>query len=165
MIGDGSTPQETERQRQESERQRHRRQQQLLRQMQQAQEQQRQQAAQLAQERRLQIERNAQMLKETYFLVKVFDAENQSLRGTGSAVVRSESKILEETKKLLKIESSEAWDCYHERGTEIRQRDLVKTHETFQSRCGSADGTIIIAQRRPTSIECVAPILAISLCI
>lgn len=164
MTGDGPTTQETERQRQETERQRHRRQQQLLRQMQQAQEQQRQQAARQAQERRLQIERTAQMLKETYFLVKIFDAETQSLRGTGSAIAKSESKIIEETKKLLKVESSEAWDCYHERSTEIRSRDLVKAHETFQSRCGGADGTIIIAQRRPTSAEYVAIIVFAPVC-
>ncbi len=156
MTGDGQAPQETERQRQETDRQRRRRQQQLLRQMQQAQEQQRQQAAQQAQERRLQIEHTAQMLKETYFFVKVYDAKTQSLRGTGSAIVKSESKIVEETKKLLKVQSSEAWDCYHERSTELRSRDLVKANETFQSRCGGADGTIIIVQRRPTSAEYVA---------
>lgn len=164
MTGDGHAPQATERQRQETERQRHRRQQQLLRQMQQAQEQQRQQAAQQAQEQRLQVERTAQMLKETYFLVKIFDAETQSLRGTGSAIARSESKIIEETKKLLGVESTEAWDCYHERSNEIRSRDLVKAHETFQSRCDGADGTIIIAQRRPTSAEYVAILMFTPLC-
>lgn len=161
MGGDGHTSQATERQRQEIERLRQRRQQQLLHRMQQAQEQQRQQAALEARQRQQQIERNAQMLKETYFLVKVFDADSQSLHGKGSTIVRSESKIVEETKKLLKIEGSEAWDCYHERGTELRPKDLVKTHETFETRCGGADGTIMIAQRRPNSAEYVAILLCI----
>ncbi|KAL6720276.1 hypothetical protein ACLMJK_002197 [Lecanora helva] len=141
----------TETTNQENDRQRRRRQQQLLYQMQQAQQQQQQLAAQHAEQARLQAARNAQKLKETYFLVKVFDADDQTLRGVGSTVAKSESKIVEETKKLLKIDSSEAWDLYHERGHELSSRDCVKAHETFESKCGGADGTIIIAQRRPSA--------------
>ena len=133
---------------QDAERQRRRRQQQLLYQMQQAQQQQQMLAAQQAQQRQQEAERNAQQLKEVYFFVKTFDADTQSLRGMGSAIVKNESKIVEETKKLLRVDSSEAWDCYLERGTEIDSRDCVKAHETFESKCGGADGTIIIAQRR-----------------
>ena len=138
----------TENTHQDAERQRRRRQQQLLYQMQQAQQQQQMIAAQQAQQRQQDAERNAQQLKETYFFVKTFDADTQSLRGVGSAIVKSESKIVEETKKLLQVDNSEAWDCYHERRTDIDLRDCVKAHETFESKCGGADGTIIIAQRR-----------------
>ena len=128
---------------------RQRRQQQLLLQMQQAQQQQQQlAAAQQAQQRQQEADRNAQQIKDTYFLVKVFDADSQTLRGTGSAIVKNESKIVEETKKLLQVESTEAWDFYNERGIDIDLRDCVKAHETFESRFGGADGGIIIAQRR-----------------
>ena len=130
-------------------RQRLRRQQQLLLQMQQAQQQQQQLlAAQQAQQRQQEADRNARESKRTYFFVKIFDVETQSLRGIDSAVVKSSSKILEETKKILKVDSSEAWDCYHERGIEVESQDMIKSQETFESRWGGADGIIIIAQRR-----------------
>ena len=149
MAGAGSTPQDPERQRQ-----RRQQQQQLLLQMQQAQQQQQQQlAAQQAQQRQREAERNAQQLKETYFLVKIFDPTTQNLWGKASAVVKSESKIVEAVKKLLHVDASEAWDCYHERGIEIDSRDCVRSHETFESKCGGVDGTIIIAQRRLAASE------------
>ena len=149
MVGAENTSQETDRQVQ----QRQQRQQQLFIQMQQVQQQQQQLAAQHAQQRQQEAEQNAQQLKETYFFVKVFDADTQTLRGRGSAIVKSESKIVEETKKLLRVEGSESWDCYQERGIDIDVRDCVKSHETFEGRCGGADGIIIIAQRRPAAAQ------------
>ena len=145
MAGAENTSQETDRQLQ----QRQQRQQQLLMQIEQAQQQQQQLAAQQAQQRQQEAQRNAQQLKETYFFVKIFDPLAQTIRGKGSAIVKSESRIVEETKKLLQIEGSEAWDFYQERGIEIDVRDCVKSHETFEGRCGGADGMIVIAQRRP----------------
>lgn len=94
-------------------------------------------------------------IKYTYFLVKVFDPEKSTLQGVASKLVKSETKISGEVKNLLKVESNESWDIYHERGIEIRSKDLVKSNETFESRCGGADGSIFIAQRRPTSAQCV----------
>lgn len=101
---------------------------------------------------RIQSEQIAR-IKYTYFLIKIFDAEQTTLRGVASKVVKSDAKISEEVKKLLKIESNESWDIYHERGIEISSRDSVKSHESFDSRCGGADGSIFIAQRRPTSAQ------------
>ena len=149
MTGDGVLPQDPERRRQ-----RRQQQQQLLLHMQQAQQQQQEQlAAQEARRRQRELERDIQQAKRTYFLVKIFDAQTQSLRGFGSDIVKTESKIVEETKKLLKVDPSEAWDCYAERGIEIESRDLVKSHETFEMKCGDADGIIIIAQRRLSATE------------
>lgn len=148
LTGDGNAPQESGPQPHESERHRNRRAQQLLRQLQQTQEQARQEAAQEAEERQLLLERDIQALRETYFLVKVFDVETQTLRGVGSAVVRSESNVHRETRKILNAPGTEVWDFYHERGRLVQQRDRVGACETFQSRMGGADGTIIVAQCR-----------------
>ncbi|KAK4692119.1 hypothetical protein P7C71_g5021, partial [Lecanoromycetidae sp. Uapishka_2] len=95
-------------------------------------------------------------IKYNYFLVKIFDAEKTTLEGVTGKVVKTDARISEEVKKLLKVESNEAWDIYHERSTEIQAKDLVKSHESFDSRCGGADGSIFIAQRRPTSAQVAA---------
>jgi len=120
----------------------------------------RQRLGSFRQERQDQLEAMARVqrdqaaaVKYTYFLVKIFDPEKSTLRGVGSKIVKSDAKISEEIKKLLKIESNESWDIFHERGIEIHARDGVKSHETFETRCGGADGSIFIVQRRPTSAQ------------
>ena len=145
MTGDGATEQDIEL--------RQRRQEQLLHQLQQAQQQSHGLIVRQALQRQQDTERSQQQLKETYFLVKVFDVETQSLRGFGSAVVKSNCKISEEIKRLLNVENGESWDCYQERGIEIDLKDCVKAHETFDSRCGDVDGNIFIAQRRLTAAK------------
>ena len=90
-------------------------------------------------------------IKYTYFLVKVFDPETSVLQGVASKVVKSETRISEEVKKLLNIEPNESWEIYHERGIEIQPKDAVKSSETFEIRCGGVDGSIFVAQRRLTS--------------
>lgn len=89
--------------------------------------------------------------KEIYFFVKLFDAESQTLRGVNSHFVRRDAKISEEVKRLLKVDPSEEWDCYHERHLKIGRKDLVGGNETFEYRFGDmgGDGNIFIAQRRP----------------
>ena len=95
--------------------------------------------------------------KDLYVFFKIFDAETQTLRGEGSCVVERETKILETTKLLIQVDPHEIWDVYHERGIKITPKDLVKSHETFFHRCGEsgADGSIFVAQRRPTPAQYV----------
>ena len=148
MAGNNAdSSEETERQRQERRQQQH-----ILIRMQQAQ----QLAQQIAQQRQQESESTAQQqAKETYFLVKVYDAEARSLRGVGSAVVKSESKIVEAVKKIVGAANGESWDCYLEHGIDMNPKDQVRSHETFEKRCGGADGCIFIAQRRLSAAEYV----------
>lgn len=92
-------------------------------------------------------------VKKTYFLLKVFDTESQSLRGVCGHLAKSEAKIVEEVKKLLKADAQESWDLFHERGLEIRPKDQVKQNATFETEFDGADGNIIIAQRHPTAAQ------------
>ena len=96
---------------------------------------------------------NTTPIRTTYFLVKLFDTESQSLRGIGSHVVKSEAKIAEEVKKLLKVDSHESWDLWVEQGLHIRPKDQVKSNATFEGVFGGANGNIIIAQRHLTSAQ------------
>lgn len=96
---------------------------------------------------------NTPPIRTTYFLVKLFDTESQSLRGMGSHVVKSEAKIAEEVKKLLKVDSHESWDLWVEQGLHIRPKDQVKSNATFEGIFGGANGNIIIAQRHLTSAQ------------
>ena len=96
---------------------------------------------------------NTTPIRTTYFLVKLFDTESQSLRGIGSHVVKSEAKIAEEVKKLLKVDSHESWDLWVEQGLHIRPKDQVKSNATFEGVFGGANGNIIIAQRHLSSAQ------------
>ena len=96
---------------------------------------------------------NTTPIRASYFLVKLFDTESQSLRGVGSNVVKSEAKIAEEVKKLLKVDSHESWDLWHEQGLHIRPKDQIKSSATFEGIFDGANGNIIIAQRHPTSAQ------------
>ena len=96
---------------------------------------------------------NTTPTRTTYFLVKLFDTESQSLRGMGSHVVKSEAKISEEVKKLLKVDSHESWDLWIEQGLHIRPKDQIKSNATFEGIFGGANGNIIIAQRHLTSAQ------------
>ena len=95
--------------------------------------------------------------REIYFFVKLFDAEEQTLRGISSNFVRRDAKISEEVKRLLRVDSSEEWDIYHERHLLIGRKDFVGEHETFEYRFGDTgrDGNIFIAQRRPPKTKYV----------
>ena len=109
----------------------------------------------LQQQRNAGQQNEATPVKKTYFLLKVFDAESQSLRGVCGRLANSEAKIAEEVKKLLKVDSQESWDLYQERCLEIRHRDQIKSNATFNSEFDGTDGNIIIAQRHPTSSQYV----------
>lgn len=156
MGSDEISSEENERRRQQQREQEQARQQaqqqaheQLLLQMQQAQQEQ-QQLRRIASEQAERRQREyEQQSRETYFLVKLFDADAQTLRGVGCAVVKTDSKIVEEMKKVLQVEGTESWDYYLEHGIAISPKHQVRSHETFEGRCGGADGYIFIAQRRP----------------
>ena len=96
---------------------------------------------------------NATPVNETYFLVKIFDAESKSLRGLCGHVAKREAWIMDEVKKLLKAEPKEIWDLWYEQGLDIRHRDRILPDATFEGTFGGANGSIIIAQRHPTTAQ------------
>ena len=92
-------------------------------------------------------------VKKIYFLLKIFETESQSLRGVCGHLAKSDAKIVEEVKKLLKVDTQESWDLFHERGLEIRPKDQVKQTATFETEFDGADGGIVIAQRHLSAAQ------------
>ncbi|KAI4255671.1 MAG: hypothetical protein LQ352_002452 [Teloschistes flavicans] len=86
----------------------------------------------------------------TYFFVKLFDSQAQTLQGVGSKRVPSDSDIYTQVTAILGSEDS--FDIFHESSRCIHELDRVRSGRTFEAQ-DPRDGCVYIAQRRPTAEE------------
>ena len=98
----------------------------------------------------------AARIKDVWIFVKVFDPKTKSLQGVSNKICRNDSKIIDEVKKLLKVDTNERWDIYHERNNHLSSKDIVESPETFRSRLKELENGIFIAQRRLTPDQITA---------
>ncbi|KAL8706604.1 MAG: hypothetical protein Q9201_000351 [Fulgogasparrea decipioides] len=85
-----------------------------------------------------------------YIFVKMFDSQAQTLRGVCSSKVLPESDIHDEIGRLLG--SEDTLDIYHESSRSIREHDRIRSSRKFND-YDFRDGSIFVAQRRPTPEE------------
>ena len=87
-----------------------------------------------------------------YFLLKVFDADAQTLRGLGGYFIKKVEKIEDAIKRLLSPAPGTAYDIYHESSLALDRKDRVDAHISFSGAESALypDGSVFIIQPRPS---------------
>lgn len=94
-------------------------------------------------------------VERIYFFLKLFDCQTQTLCGVGGFFAKQEEKIGDVTRRLLSWGTDDLMDVFCEKSLLIKEKHRVKTNHTFQSMESAffTDGSILIAQRRPSESE------------
>lgn len=87
-----------------------------------------------------------------YLLIKIFDSQNQTLRGAGGFFAKRDEKIGEVVRRVLLLGPEEAFDIFQEKSLQIKDKHRVKTSTSFTDNVLD-DGCILIIQRRPSESE------------
>ncbi|KAL8776221.1 MAG: hypothetical protein Q9203_003422 [Teloschistes exilis] len=101
-------------------------------------------------QREIRTTHQPQTVPHTYFFVKLFDSQAQTLRGVGSKLVPSDSDIHKQVTAIL--DSEDSYDIFHESSRCIHELDRIRSGRTFEAQ-DPRDGCVYIAQRRPTAEE------------
>ena len=89
---------------------------------------------------------------EAYIFVKVFNHQDQTLRGKGSYVVERKVKVKDTIRKILGPDCPEGIDVYQEQYLTLSDDDLVHPNQTFAD-VDACDGEIFVAHARPSAAE------------
>lgn len=94
-------------------------------------------------------------VERIYFFLKVFDCQNQTLRGVGGFFAKQVEKIGDVVRRVLSLGPDEAFDIFHEISLRLREKHRVRTNSTFRHNDNAIfpDGSIFIVQLRASELE------------
>lgn len=92
-------------------------------------------------------------MDRVYLFVKIFDPQNQTLRGVGSYLAKKDEKAGDFVRRVLVLGPDEAFNIYNEKLLRLKDKQRVKASASLTDSTIFFDGGILIAQRKLSESE------------